>query len=256
MNKPFFSIVTICYQDIIGLQETCKSLELQGFSSFEWIVVDGGSDDGTVDFLKSVTMPLSWVSERDRGIYDAMNKGLKQAVGKYVVFMNAGDQFCDASVLSSVYNNCVRNNLPDFVYGDSYETLPNGAMKLKAARDVRYIWYGMISHHQAMFYRLEAVGGLSYELDYKVAGDYAFTSRFLLAKGRRSLKLDLPICIFASGGISTTLTKIAAKEQAKIWTSIHDMPLVMQWAVRLFQKCAFHLKNKLPKLYSSVRYKR
>ncbi len=86
-----FSVITVTRNNLVGLRRTHESLRIQSCGDYEWIVVDGASDDGTADYLKKTG--ANWVSEPDRGIYDAMNKGIARAQGRWLIFMNAGDEF-------------------------------------------------------------------------------------------------------------------------------------------------------------------
>lgn len=100
-SKPLISIITVCYNSREALSKTINSVIIQKNIKFEYIVIDGESDDGTVDLINSYGSAISqWISEPDRGIYHAMNKGLSLATGSYVHFLNAGDVFLDNEVLS------------------------------------------------------------------------------------------------------------------------------------------------------------
>ena len=101
MGEPLFSIVTITYQNLLGLEETLESVQAQRCRDFEHVVVDGGSTDGTADWLQQ-NFDGVWLSEPDRGRYDAMNKGARMAKGTYLWFLHAGDAFGDALVLDRV----------------------------------------------------------------------------------------------------------------------------------------------------------
>jgi putative colanic acid biosynthesis glycosyltransferase len=95
-----YSIITVCRNNLNGLQRTCESIEAQSFSDFEWIVIDGASTDGTVEFMTNkVQDNISFFSEPDEGLYDAMNKGIDKASGDYLIFMNSGDQFMSGNSL-------------------------------------------------------------------------------------------------------------------------------------------------------------
>ncbi|MEM9470254.1 MAG: glycosyltransferase, partial [Pseudomonadota bacterium] len=103
MRAPYFSIITVTKNNFEGLKQTAFSIDAQRheeWSDFEWIVIDGNSEDGTQDFLKK-TKAL-WFSQPDHGLYDAMNKGLDRANGIYVLFMNAGDIFADNNTLEVI----------------------------------------------------------------------------------------------------------------------------------------------------------
>ena len=88
------SIITICLNEIGTIEKTCESIIEQSYDNYEWIVIDGASNDGTIEYLSNFQdRILHFVSEKDEGIYDAMNKGIKLSSGKYVIFLNGGDYF-------------------------------------------------------------------------------------------------------------------------------------------------------------------
>jgi glycosyltransferase len=110
MSEPCFAVVTIAYNDRAGLEATWQSLVAQSFDDWEWIVVDGASTDGTVEWLSSLSdHRVSWRSEPDDGIYPAMNKGIERASGDLVLFLNAGDRLADDGVLGAVFQDWQRN---------------------------------------------------------------------------------------------------------------------------------------------------
>src|SRR5690606_1825584 len=93
-------LITVTKDNLFGLQVTAQSIQAQSEKDYEWIVIDGASTDGTQDYLQSA--PAAWISETDRGIYDAMNKGIERATGRYVLFLNAGDMLSDPDILSTL----------------------------------------------------------------------------------------------------------------------------------------------------------
>src|SRR5690606_9435350 len=136
----------------------------QKFHDFEWLIKDGNSQDQTHSLLKEWTDEITWHdTSPDNGIYHAMNKSLAQAKGDYLLFLNAGDQFATEETLIQCANILKRSDI-DFAYGDAYETSPNGTKLLKSARHHRWAWYGMFTHHQAMFYRHSIIQNLHYNL--------------------------------------------------------------------------------------------
>ena len=203
-KEPFFSIITVTLNHLRGLQRTWESVQSQVFHDFEWIVVDGASQDGTLQFLQMLKASvLRWISEPDTGLYEAMNKGIAMAGGNYILFLNAGDLLAGADVLQIIYNEAIKASYPDFIYGDAYERV-GGRIYLKKARSHRTIWYGMFTHHQAMIYNRAALGDLRYRTRYKLAADFALTSEFL---SRASVvhRVPIPICVFEGGGVTSTL---------------------------------------------------
>ena len=111
------SVVTVCYNSVNTIEETMLSVLNQTYPDIEYIIIDGGSTDGTVDIIRKYAARLGyWISEPDKGIYDAMNKGIAAATGDYINFMNSGDMFASNDVLSS-FKNFVSDD-PEIVYGD------------------------------------------------------------------------------------------------------------------------------------------
>ncbi len=168
--------------------------------------MDGGSCDGTLSYLDGAG--LSCKSTPDQGIYDAMNKGIACAQGRYLLFLNAGDVLASDYTLASLAEFIeAQNQVPDFIYGDSYEESEGGARYYKPAGNALQITRGMFTHHQAMIYRHAALErtGLRYDLRYKIASDYDFTARFLKdvrTRAKPIVYFETPLCIFESGGIS------------------------------------------------------
>ena len=167
-DAPLFSIITVTKDNLHGFQATQQSIEMQSFKKYEWVVIDGDSTDGTKDHL-----PHDAVSEPDKGIYDAMNKGIECSEGDYLIFLNGGDSFADADILSTLAK-VIKAERPDFIYGDALE----GGFYKKARAHKKLDW-GMFTHHQAMVYRRAAVGELRYDTGLKIAADYCFTMMFL-----------------------------------------------------------------------------
>ncbi len=250
------SVVSVCYNNRAGLEETWASVRGQSFQEWEWIVIDGASADGTEAFLRSIgDARLQWVSERDGGIYDAMNKGLTRAEGDYVTFLNSGDAFGGPDVLAEVARAAQAGGLPDLCYGDAYEKAPDGGLLRKAALPHRRVWYGMFTHHQAMFYRRAFVDAQRYPTDYKVGGDYAFTAQ-VLARGGRARYLPLPLCIFEKGGLSESAAATGRADVWRVQREVLRMPLAARLAVRLMHRASHGLKGLSPGLYRALRFRR
>lgn len=117
LQHPAFSIITVVYNAKDLLELTIKSVTEQTYDSIEYIIIDGGSTDGTVDIIKKYENHISnWISEPDKGLYDAMNKGQKIATGDYIWFINAGDTIFSTTTLSDVVSKL--STLPDIIFGE------------------------------------------------------------------------------------------------------------------------------------------
>ena len=203
-SGPLFSIVTVTYNDLRGLILTYESIELQTYKNFEWVIVDGASNDGTVDYLKSVKGSVATlISEKDSGIYDAMNKGILKCTGQYIVFMNAGDVFSDAFVLQKVSNLILSNSkLYDVIFGGATLKFPNGSSLFRPARKLEsYIWNGLPAIHQATYYLREKILNILYDLKYRICGDYYIIAA-LYRQGVSSVYLDSSLVDFRVGDTS------------------------------------------------------
>ena len=118
IKKPLISIITVVYNDIENIEETILSVLSQTYDNIELIVIDGASNDGTADVIKKYDKKIDyWISEKDGGIFDAMNKGIKVSKGDYINFMNSGDFFTSADLVNEVVKN-LDNQRIDLLYGN------------------------------------------------------------------------------------------------------------------------------------------
>ena len=114
---PLISIITVSYNSVQTIEETILSVINQTYSNIEYIIIDGGSNDGTVDIIKKYSNKISyWISEPDKGIYDAMNKGALKATGEYIQYLNSSDKIHNVNTIESIFNENINN--ADIIYGD------------------------------------------------------------------------------------------------------------------------------------------
>lgn len=193
------SIITVNYNNGDGLEKTIKSVAGQIFQDFEYLIIDGNSTDNSKDFVHEHTSEIDyWVSEPDRGIYDAMNKGIAKAQGDYCMFLNSGDYLLDATTLENVFKN---NPTEDIIYGNLKSDF----------RDYRYpkeltlysLMKGTIPH-QASFIKTELFEKFgNYEEKYPIIADWVFFVKAILVHKVSYKHLDLYISFFEHGGVST-----------------------------------------------------
>lgn len=140
--KLLISVVTVCYNAADTIEKTMLSVLNQTYHDIEYIIIDGGSTDGTVEIIRKYADRIAyWVSEPDKGIYDAMNKGIKVATGEWINFMNAGDEFVDANVLDKLFFAKTVANV-DVIYGNTLMKYTEGISFTKV-KEIDYIQKGM-----------------------------------------------------------------------------------------------------------------
>ncbi|WP_421682774.1 glycosyltransferase [Stutzerimonas urumqiensis] len=243
-----FSIVTISWNNLEGLKQTYESLRAQTYRNFRWIVIDGASKDGTLDWLQSLNEANAEITcEPDKGIYDAMNKGLRQAVQTpgYTLFLNSGDSLADAGVLADVAAAIEGAAVaPKFVYGDFFRREPNGYMRHTTARPIERVRVGLPASHQTMYFENERLRGMSFRENYKLSADYCMLIEFLdgLDLGTAVICLQRPLCIFDATGVSNMRRFEAIKEDMQIRMRFLKYSAVKAFALYLAHYLHTHSK--------------
>ena len=195
------SIITINYNNRDGLVRTIESVRNQTFDDYEWIVIDGGSTDGSRDLIEeNKELFAYWCSEPDKGIYDAINKGIAHASGQYISCMNSGDEYFSCDTLHMVFASPLS---ADIVYGDWYKVYPDRQVlcSMPYPLDFSIFYYHNICH-QAMFVRTSALQEKGFDPTYSVCADYARWMEMLFA-GATFQRVDAIICSYDMTGISS-----------------------------------------------------
>lgn len=249
-----FSIVTVARENLAGLQATWKSVRAQQGADFEWIVIDGGSRDGSADWLAALAdLRVRYGSEPDEGIYHAMNKGAELARGDYLLFLNAGDSLAAPSVLRDVRER-LTETLPDILYGDSYESGPACDL-LKPARRPEAVRFVMFTHHQAIFYRRGALPAPPYDVSYRLAADWVLTAR-MFRTGATFLYHPAPICRFERGGASQNDAhrRLMNADAKRVILTESGLGPVLARPVWWGRRIINFLRRMSPDLYDRIRY--
>ena len=255
---PLFSVITICYNDLENLKNTYKSVADQTSKDYEWLVIDGASNDGTAEWLSKLKNDhLSWISEKDSGIFNAMNKGLVRSKGDYLIFMNSGDQFADPNVLEKVKQKIEElNGKVDFLYGDSVDFTEDNQEYHKKARHYSGMWKGMFTQHQAMFFSKNKLNGLKYRENLKITADYAFICEFIKSRcsAEDIIKIDFPVCRFLLGGTNETQRIKALSEDYFTRKVILNQNFALNSLLYLAHFFHLFLKKYLPAIPRVLRY--
>ena len=190
------SIVTVNLNDAAGLRATAESVVAQHYREREWLVIDGGSSDGSQEVIEAFAAQIGfWSSAPDRGVYDAMNHGLRRARGDYVVFMNAGDRFADPTSLGRVVAALEAGPVPDLLLGGTVLDLPSGRQIYRPPRaPLSGLRFGPPAYHQAIAFRCAAHRLVPYDLGLRVSADYGAIAA-LITRGASTRRLDRPVAI-------------------------------------------------------------
>ncbi|MCL1934178.1 MAG: glycosyltransferase [Candidatus Azobacteroides sp.] len=215
-----FSIITVTYNASRWIERTIQSVISQSYSHIEYIIIDGNSTDGTPEIIKKYQSSIAYfVSEPDKGLYDAMNKGLKSASGDYVWFLNAGDTIYSDNTVQEIVNTLGSRNLPDIIYGETQIVDEQGnsvAMRrLKAPEKLTWKSFrmGMLVCHQSFLVK-RAVAE-SYDLQYRFAADYEWCIR-CMKKAKTLFNTRLILSRFLEAGLSAANRKKSLKERYRI----------------------------------------
>lgn len=197
------SIITINYNNLNGLQKTIDSVLSQTFKDFEWIVIDGGSTDGSRELLEKHTEHFAfWCSETDKGIYNALNKGLQYAHGDYIQFLNSGDWLYENSTLGKVFTIIDRKD--DIYYGNNIQVNEGDNLNPYTYPDelgFLFFPYNNICH-QATFYRRNLFENNPYDESFSIVSDWAMNLK-LLFEGRTFKHIDQFIVYYDNRGKSS-----------------------------------------------------
>ncbi len=212
------SIITIAYNNLEGLKNTYESIRRQTFRDYEWLVIDGGSTDGTKQYLEEHDSELAfWCSEPDKGVYNAQNKGTQHAKGEYCIYMNSGDSFYADDVLEKVFEE---ESDADVIYG-SWQLIFEDGKKIEGnvpeVADLAYFFDDNMCH-QAMLIKREAVLARPYDESFPIYADWEEWLA-LYMQGKIFKRVDVLICNFMVGGLSTgdnASDELKEKRQADI----------------------------------------
>ena len=228
------SIITITYNAERWLERTMKSVLAQTCKEYEYIIVDGGSKDGTVDIIKRLEPEfegrLSWKSELDKGLYDAMNKGIQRAKGDFVWFINAGDEIYAPETLAHVVAAATDDT--DIVYGKACIVNAEGVKVSEHHKPTppnlqrKHLLNGLVVCHQAILVRRSIAK--PYDLQYRICADYEWVLKAVSAS-RKNTYLDEYVCKFLTEGVSKKQRKRAWKERFHIMRA-HFGLLQTLWA--------------------------
>lgn len=217
---PKFSIITVTYNAANVLEDTIQSIVTQTYKNTEYIIVDGGSTDGTLDIIHKYKEHIhTLVSEPDKGLYDAMNKGIKLATGDYLCFLNAGDCLHEDDTLQLMVHSITGTKLPGVLYGETEIVDSEGHFLYmrRLSTPERLTWKsfkkGMLVCHQAFFARRDLIE--PYDLQYRFSADFDWCIR-IMKKAEVLQNTHLTLIDYLNEGMTTRNHKASLKERFRI----------------------------------------
>ena len=207
LKNPLFSIITVVYNGDKYLEQTIKSVLNQSNKDFEYIIIDGGSNDNSLKIIKKYEKKIDyWVSEKDKGIYDAFNKGMKVSRGKFIGFINSDDTY-KKNALEIISNYYLKNNFFDFIFGSVKKHW--GILHGYKPHKIKYSWGFYSSHSTGFFIKRDVAQKVGlYNIKYKYHADYDYFYRLIVKKKMRgaSTKKNELVGVFRRGGFSSKIS--------------------------------------------------
>lgn len=266
MSISKISIITVSYNAADVIEKTILSVINQTYIDIEYIIIDGGSTDGTVDIIKKYENRISyWVSEPDKGIYNAMNKGVSKAAGLYCNFMNAGDYFYNNNVLKDIFH---QNRTEDILTGITI-TSSNKGIPVTEDKISLFYFYKTGLGHQASFIKTELLREFPYDENLKIVADSKFFIETLVLNNKSYSPIYTKVCYYDTTGISSNMYE-NKKEIDKVYNDlfperiIRDLKLFDNYynplyrfmlpivTSSLFQNYIFQIAKKIRALFKII----
>ncbi|MEO6719099.1 MAG: glycosyltransferase family 2 protein [Ferruginibacter sp.] len=252
---PLLSIITVNYNNATGLQKTLQSVFAQTFTGYEYIIIDGGSTDRSKALIGEYADRLAyWVSEKDNGVYDAMNKGISIAKGNYTMFLNSGDFLLDENVLLKFSNQPVERKAAIY-YGNMKIEAENNTMKAHTYPPLLTLdfWEHYTINHQASFIKTLLFKELGlYDTGYTLAADYAFFLKCFVY-GKQFEHIDHELVYYKSDGLSSVNSAVYQQQMKQAWNSI--VPAYVQVLYKENKDHALLMKHRLMSLAKNLQNK-
>ncbi|EKE20714.1 MAG: glycosyl transferase family 2 [uncultured bacterium] len=242
-NNPKISIITVCYNEENGIEDTCKSVVSQNYNNYEWIVIDGGSIDKTLEILDKYKSNISvLISEKDNGVYSAMNKGIKLSKGEYLLFLNGGDYLFENKILKKIFHRDLYTG--DILYGNCCVLKKdNSSVILDFPRKInKYFFLDDCINHQSTFIRRKLFDEYGYyNENYKILADIEKWNAFL-DKGIIFKKIPLVVSNFKN------FDGLSSSEKTRVLTQKDKLRIIKKyftWYELLFNKLSKY-RIKIP----------
>jgi glycosyltransferase involved in cell wall biosynthesis len=250
---PLITLITVNYNNLIGLERTFKSVVKQSFKDFEYLVIDGNSSDGAKEFLEQNSQSLSyWISEPDKGIYNAMNKGIAKAKGNYILFLNSGDVFYSDDSLQKFVPFCSNSTSADIIYGNLFvRGNTEFVNEYPDTLSFDYFFKNTLPHPATLIKR-SCFEVLIFDEQLKIISDWKFFVLGICKYNFTYLKINAIISIFYLDGISSNQPKLIELEKNLVLET--EFPLFVKDYNKLTElKQDYHLaKNSFRHIFKNL----
>ena len=246
MFQPKLTVITVVYNNVHDIERTLLSVLKQSYSNIEYLVIDGASTDGTLEVLKKYEKQLQrLVSEKDQGIYDAMNKGLALASGDYILFMNSGDELYSLDVVEKVFATAKDGDIyygETEMYDEQWKSLGQRRHKTPEAFTWRDFKYGMSISHQAIYIRRLLTE--PYDLQYKLSADIDWIIK-AAKKAHKIVNTKRYVAKYLVGGMSKKKHQQSLLERFQIFSKHYGLlPNIFHHIVIAIRLASYYLKHK------------
>jgi glycosyltransferase involved in cell wall biosynthesis len=224
MQQPVLTVITIVYNNVKDIERSMLSVLNQSYANIEYVVIDGGSTDGTKSIIERYKNRLTtYISEPDKGIYDAMNKGLALAKGDYVLFMNSGDEIYEQDTVSKVFSTAVDADIyygETEMYNEQWQSLGQRRHQTPESFNWRSFKYGMSISHQAVY--VKRILAEPYDLTYKYSADIDWIIK-VAKKSGKIVNTRQYVAKYLVGGVSKQKHLDSLKERFQIFSKYYGL---------------------------------
>ena len=232
------TIITINRNNATGLEKTMQSVLSQARNDFEYVVVDGASTDDSVAVIRCLALDfgerLKWISEPDKGIYNAMNKGIAMASGDYIQILNSGDCLVDENVTARMLEALKTNGFPSILYGNMLKEMPGGKMLNDTGFGGKEItlldmYIGTLNHSPAYILKSMFDKYGLYDESLKIDSDWKWYLQAIIFGGEKPVYTDIDVTLFDMNGISETNKELARQERVQVLDELVPSPVLADY---------------------------
>lgn len=233
MIESKISIITVCFNCEGLIERTIKSVIDQMYPNIQYIIIDGGSTDNTLNVIEKYKNKIEvTLSEEDDGIYDAMNKGLEYATGDLIYFLNAGDYLCNNNVLQNVIERLNANSDSDIIYGDYIYYSDNGEQRCSGYRaDILDLFCKGICHQTVFAKKSTFMKCGKFNTNYKIYADFDWILRVIIKFGQKMNYIGIPIAYYLKGGVCEIYSSNYYSERIEIVKKNMDYKTLFLFAI-------------------------